>query len=71
MSQPTFLSDGHTPRRGSAMLEITEKVVGNAQDHAAAPLAVNDPQPQDTILTLNQKWLGAITNLPNAYVSND
>ena len=57
---PDFLSTGNVPRRDSAILEVLQKIVGATQDNAVSPNPANDPLPQDTDLTLDQKWLKSI-----------
>lgn len=63
MSQPSFLSDGTTPRVTDTKQRVLTKWLGALQNRAGA-LAANDPRPDDTIWKLKQKIDKSLTGTP-------
>ena len=55
MAQPTWLSDGTTPRRTDTRRIITAKWLGALQNMLGTTFAANDPHPHDTWRVLLEK----------------
>lgn len=63
MSEPSFLSEGTTPRLTDTKQRVLTKWLGVLQNRAGA-LASNNPRPDDTIYKLKQKIDKALTGTP-------
>lgn len=65
MAKPSFFGDGHNQRRSDPERVVYCKKLGEVQDGlGASALAANDPQHNDTIRILTQKWLCALNGVP-------
>lgn len=64
MAQPSFFGDGHNQRRSDPKRVVYCKKLGEVQDGlGGSALPANNPEHNDTIRILLQKWLCALNGI--------